>query len=106
MTQATGYFYLFFKHARDALIRVSSCYVDDVIRAGIPEFLASATRNKETVFDNKAPVKGKFELLGLGSSEANGVRTLSQAEYVSRLKRLQATYYYSAHRSCELESSG
>jgi hypothetical protein len=99
MTQATGDFSLFFKRARGALIGISGCYVDDVIRAGTPEFLASATRNTEAVFDTKAPAKGNFEFLGLRTSEANGVRTLSQAEYVSRLKLLPAMADYSAHRS-------
>jgi hypothetical protein len=99
MTQATGDFSLFFKRARGALIGMSGCYVHDVIRAGTPEFLASATRNTEAAFDTKAPAKDTFEFLGLRTSEANGVRTLSQAEYVSRLKLLPATADYSAYRS-------
>jgi hypothetical protein len=49
--------------------------VDDVIRAGTPEFLASATRNTEASFDTKAPAKDSFGFLGLRTSEANGVRT-------------------------------
>jgi hypothetical protein len=78
---------------------MSGCYVDDVIRAGTPEFLASATRNTEGAYDTKAPTQGNFEFLRLRASEANGERTLSQAEYVSRLKLLPATADYSAHRS-------
>jgi hypothetical protein len=99
MTQATGDFSLFFKRARGPLIGMSGCYVDDVIRAGTLEFLASATRKIEAAFDTKAPVKGNFEFLGLRKSETHGVGTLSQAEYVSQLKLLPATDDYSAHRS-------
>jgi hypothetical protein len=78
---------------------LSGCYIDDVIRGGTPEFLAAATSKTEAAFDTKAPVKGNFEFLELRTSETNGVRTLSQAEYVPLLKPLPATADYSAHRS-------
>jgi Reverse transcriptase (RNA-dependent DNA polymerase) len=99
MAQATGVFSSFFKRARGALIGMSGFYVDDVIRAGTPEFLASETRNTEAAFDTKAPAKGNFEFLGLRTSEANSVRTLSQAEYESHIKLLPAMADHSAHRS-------
>jgi hypothetical protein len=43
MMQATDDFSLVFKRARGALIEMLGCYVDDVVRAGTLEFLASAT---------------------------------------------------------------
>jgi hypothetical protein len=53
ITQATGDFSLFFKRARGALIGISGCYVDDVIKAGTLEFLASVARNIEAAFAKK-----------------------------------------------------
>jgi Reverse transcriptase (RNA-dependent DNA polymerase) len=99
MTQATGDFSLFFKRAKGALIAMSGCYVDDVIRADTPEFLAASTRMTEAAFDTKAPETGSFQFLGLRTNETNGTRTLSQAQYASRLKLLPTTAEYSAHRS-------
>jgi hypothetical protein len=72
---------------------------DDVIRAGTPEFLAAFTRMTEAAFDTKAPDTGSFQFMGLRTNETNGTRTLSQAQYASRLKLLPTTADYSAHRS-------
>jgi hypothetical protein len=98
MTQATGDFSMFFKRAKGALIGMSGCYVDDVIRAGPPEFLAASTRMTEAAFETKTPDTGCFEFLGLRTNETNGIRTLPQAQYASRLKLLPARADYSAHR--------
>jgi hypothetical protein len=88
MTQATGDFSPFFKRAKGALIGMSGCYVDDVIRAGTQEFLAASTRMTEAAFDTKAPDTGSFEFLRLRTNETNSTRTMSQAQYASRLKLL------------------
>jgi hypothetical protein len=78
---------------------MSGCYVDDVIRAGTPEFLAASTRMTEAAIDTNSPDTGSFEFLGLRTNETNGIRTLSKAQYASRLKLLPVTAGYSAHRS-------
>jgi hypothetical protein len=53
----------------------------------------------EATFDTKAPDTGSLEFLGLRTDETNGVQTLSQAQYTSRLKLLPATADYIANRS-------
>jgi Reverse transcriptase (RNA-dependent DNA polymerase) len=57
MTQTTGDVSLFFKRARGALIGMLGCYVDDVVRTGTLEFLASATHNKKAGLSQRDHLK-------------------------------------------------
>ena len=75
---------------RRELIGLSGVYVDDLLRAGTPEFKQLCRGTHET-FDMTDEQTLPQNFAGFHLSNDNGTPTLDQVEYASRLEELPTT---------------
>jgi len=87
MTQATGDFSLFFRRLSGRLVALSGTYVDDMLQCATVEQRRAIQDLMRSRFDITIDQATSFVFLGLHCDSADPqCRTISQREYISRLK--------------------
>jgi hypothetical protein len=99
MQQTVGDFSLFFARTSGQLLGLSGTYVDDILRAVTPKWLASTTATTESTFETQAPKKKDFTFIGLQLSTSKNSIKMAQQDYNSRISLLPTNSTYEAYRS-------
>lgn len=88
MAQSSGDFSLFYKRTLGNLVGLSGTYVDDILRAGDPEFKIEATHLKKAKLDTKEAERIPFTFTGVEVTGDPSNRFISQKRYIQSLQLL------------------
>ena len=82
---------LFYRSIGDRLIGLSGCYVDDMLRAGTPDFYGDANATSST-FDTTPPSRGKFSFMGTDVEQSGQLISADMTRYIKDLKQPDGTW--------------
>ena len=82
---------LFYHAIGDRLNGLSGCYVDDMLRAGTPEFFDDAAITSKT-FDTTPPCREKFSFMGTDIKQSGTEISADMTRYVKDLKLPDGTW--------------
>lgn len=100
MQQSTGDFALFFRRIANQLVALSGTYVDDVIQASTKVQKAEIKRQLQDKFDITMTDATEFVYTGIMCDVSRPeLRTLSQSQYIKRLRYVPNSADFSSFRS-------
>ena len=100
MKQLAGDFSFFFRKAANRLISMSGAYVDDILQASLPSDKPKLQKLMQENFDIRLNGQKDFTFTGIQCSTSDSLlRTMTQRDYIGRLKLLTSDTNFATFRS-------